>query len=179
MKKLLVITATVFFLAVLISYRATAQNSIKADYAKLASGGTDSKKFSAPLTTNENRSLISVRAMRDFKKSYKSSSQETWYKTDEGCFLVKFTLNGIKNRADYNKKGTWIATTRYYSEKELPKDIRAQVKSVYYDFAIITVQEITFPEHLVYIVHVEGETKWMNIRICDGEMDVMEELLKQ
>ena len=178
MKKLLIISAAVFFLAVIGNNECRAQSSIKADYPKYIFEDTESHVNPKNPVPGVSLSLINNRAIKDFKKSFKSPSEESWYNLDDGGFLVKFNLNGIKNRADYDKKGNWICTTRYYSEKELPKDVRAQVKSVYYDFSITTVEEITFPEHLVYIVHMQDETKWMNIRICDGEMDIMLEFLK-
>ncbi len=179
MKKLLIISAAVYFLTVIASYGGFTQSDTRADYAKLVLPDTGGFFKSNSPVKEENLSGINTRAMKDFKNSFKSSSEEKWYRTVEGGFVVKFILNGIKNRADYDKKGNWIATTRYYTEKELPKDVRAQVKSVYYDFAITTVEEITFPEHLVYIIHMQDDTKWMNVRICDGEMDIMKEYLKQ
>lgn len=179
MKKLLIISAAVYSLVVLASYSGLAQSGTKGDYAKLILPDTGGFFKSSSPVAEENLSTVNTRAMKDFKRSFKSSSDEKWYRSIEGGFLVKFVLNGIKNRADYDKKGNWIASTRYYTEKELPKDVRAQVKSVYYDFTITTVEEITFPEHLVYIIHMQDDTKWMNVRICDGEMDIMKEYLKQ
>ena len=179
MKKLLIISAAVYFLTVIASYSGFTQSDIRADYAKLVLPDTGGFFKSNSPVKEDNLSGINARALKDFKKSYKFSTEERWFKTDEGGILVKFSLNGIKNRADYDKKGNWIATTRYYTEKELPKDVRAQVKSVYYDFSITTVEEISFPEHLVYIIHMQDDTKWMNVRICDGEMDIMKEYLKQ
>jgi hypothetical protein len=178
MKKLLIISAVVYLFSVIASYSSYAQSSTGADYAKNVVPDTGGFFKSNSPVKEENLSTVNTRAMKDFKRSFISGSDEKWYRSIEGGFLVKFVLNGIKNRADYDKKGNWIATTRYYTEKELPKDVRAQVKSVYYDFSISTVEEITFPEHLVYIIHMQDDTKWMNVRICDGEMDIMQEFFK-
>ncbi len=179
MKKLLILSVAVYFLTVIASYSGFTQSDIRADYSKLVLPDTGGFFKSNSTVTEDNLSTVNTRAMKDFKRSFKSGSDEKWYRSIEGGFLVRFVLNGIKNRADYDKKGNWIATTRYYTEKELPKDVRAQVKSVYYDFSISTVEEITFPEHLVYIIHMQDDTKWMNVRICDGEMDIMQEFFKK
>ena len=175
MKKFLQNSATAILLVIAGATGALAQNPPKTDVAKLDASSTTSK--SSTTLTADGMTVINSRAIKDFKRSFKLSANEQWFKIENG-FIVKFIQDDIQQRVDYDKKGNWIATTRYYSEKQLPKDVRSQVKSVYYDYTITSVQEFTFPSHHVYLVNMEDEKTILIIRICDGEMDVYKEFKK-
>ena len=175
MKKFLLSSATAIILVFAAASNALAQNPPKSDVAKLEVSPKASN--SATTATGEDMAVISSRAIKDFKKSFKLPAEERWFKIDNG-YIVKFVQDGIQSRVDYDNKGNWKATTRYYYEKQLPKDVRSQVKSVYYDYTITSVQELTFPNHLVYLINMEDEKSILIIRICDGEMDVYKDLKK-
>ena len=101
-------------------------------------------------------------------------SNVEWYKVGQG-YIARFFMNGIKCQATYRGSGNWIYTIRYYNEAQMPRNVRATVKSVYYDFAITQVEEIKhINSPLVYIVHLQDSTSWRNIRVCEGEMEVLE-----
>jgi hypothetical protein len=98
-----------------------------------------------------------------------------------------FILDDINYRVDYDKKGIWLHTIRTYNENKLPSDVRHLVKSSYYDYNIIVVQEIEIPwepfmdfptDLFTYIVHLEGKTKLINLRVSNGEMDEWEKFDK-
>lgn len=132
-----------------------------------------------PGTSKSVSGTINNRALKNFRKTIKSDGEERWYTTKDGSFVVKYEKEGIQCRSDYDRKGNWQSTTRYYGENLLPKDIRSMVKSVYYDFKITRIQEITLDGYLVYIVHMEGEDSWVNLNICNGDMNVMESFTKR
>jgi hypothetical protein len=77
-------------------------------------------------------------------------------------------------------KGGWIETFRTYDESELAPEIRdIIVKSSYHDYNIFQVQEIQLPLHPInYIIHMEGKTKLINLRIYDGEIQECEKFEK-
>jgi len=174
MKKFLLSVATACFLILGADNGALAQNSLKANVTTIAPPASTN---TAPLVSGESITTINSRAVKDFRKAFKSCTDEKWFKLEDG-FIAKFTQSDIPHRVDYDRKGNWIATTRYYSEKELPKEVRKQVKSVYYDYSITSVQELRFHEHLVYLINIEDDSNILTIRICDGEMDVFKELKK-
>ena len=177
MKKILIAFALTYSFSLFITNGAKAQTSDRAEVAKL--NLEPAANLSSKPVPSENLSPVSDKTIKNFKKTVKFSANERWFKCDDGASLVKYEdQKGIRCRSDFDKKGNWTATTRYYSEKQLPKDVRAQVKSVYYDFTITTVEEITFANHLVYIIHMSDETTWLNIRICDGEMDEFQRFAK-
>jgi hypothetical protein len=81
-------------------------------------------------------------------------------------------------RVDYDKGG-WLHTIRTYNENELPKDIQHLVKSAYHDYNIYLVIEIEKPrDTFTYIVHLEGKTEWINVRVSSGGMDEFQKIQK-
>jgi hypothetical protein len=134
----------------------------------------DSKNEIAEITyVNE----VNQKAVRDFKKTFKDVNNEKWYSIKNG-FLAEFSLNTSKNRVVYDKKGNWRFTVSYYEEKNLPAEIRAIVKPVYYDYSISRVEEVHAEDKIIYIVHVQNDSSLKTLRVCEGEMDLIEDFPK-
>lgn len=122
--------------------------------------------------------MISERAIKDFKGRFANAKDEKWF-SQKGGFIVYFTQDGFRDRVYYNKKGRWQYSLKYCDENKLPRDIRAAVKSTYYDLAITVVEIVETPGHLVYLVHMEDATNLKIIRVFpEGEMDVYQEFKK-
>jgi hypothetical protein len=120
---------------------------------------------------------VASKAKRHFLRDFPNVSDERWYEISDG-YVVKFISNGIQCRANYDKKGNWLYTIRSYEETNLSKDVRAMVKSTYYDYAITFVQEIkTLLYPLTYLIHMEGKKDFIILKISDlrvsdgGEME--------
>jgi hypothetical protein len=121
---------------------------------------------------------ISMRAARDFEKKFGKVADKQWYKAGDG-YVVKFTISSILHRSVYNSRGIWIYTIKYYNESIMPRAVRAQVKGTYYDCTITQVEEIEQPDGpVIYMVHMYDATTWKNVRLWDGEMEVVEEFDK-
>jgi hypothetical protein len=134
----------------------------------------DSKTEIAEITyANE----VNQKASREFKKTFKDVNNEKWYSIKNG-FLAEFSLNTTKNRVVYDKKGNWKYTVSYYDEKNLPAEIRAIVKPVYYDYTISRVEEIHANDQIIYIVHVQNDSSLKTLRICEDQMDLIEDFPK-
>ena len=134
----------------------------------------DSKNEIAEITyVNE----VNQKASRDFKKTFRDVNNEKWYSIKNG-FLAEFSLNTTKNRVVYDKKGNWKYTVSYYEEKNLPAEIRAIVKPVYYDYTISRVEEIHANDQIIYLVHVQNDTRLKTLRISEGEMVLVEDFPK-
>ncbi len=63
-----------------------------------------------------------------------------------------------------------------YDETKLPKDVRATVKSTYYDYAITHVKEISLPDKTVFLVYLHFNGSWKIVRLCNREMEEIEDL---
>ncbi len=61
-----------------------------------------------------------------------------------------------------------------------PHDIRAVVRSTYYDLNITLVEEVQTTDALVYIVHLEDKSNIKILKVSpEGEMEVMQDLTKE
>lgn len=119
---------------------------------------------------------VHVRAMRDFVKRNNTATHVEWMVADDG-YVAKYTgKNNSQCRTVYNCRGNYAYTIRQYDEAHMPRDVRKLIKSVYYDYTINLVEEIELrAKSLIYVVHVQDETTLKNIRVCDGEMEVIED----
>lgn len=55
-----------------------------------------------------------------------------------------------------------------------PKDVRASVKSIYYDYAITIVKEVNNKRNdleTVYFVHLKYNDTFKIIKVCDSELE--------
>ena len=123
-------------------------------------------------------SEMTSKTVRNFWQLFGDSKNENWFHLENGS-LAEFEDKGIHYRAFFDRKGNWIYTVKLYTEKELPKDVRAEVRSTYYDYAIGHVTEVNQAQLVVYLVHIENEQEWKTIRVAaDGEMEVAEAFVK-
>jgi hypothetical protein len=136
--------------------------------------GSEIRKHVVPIYSND----ISAKAIRNFKTVYKDIEGESWYKMPDG-YRANFIDRGISYTLSYNKRGNWLNTIKRYDEKKLPVEIQHLVITSYPDFTIRSLEEIEMPHNTVlYIIHLEGQTKWINIRVCNSEIVELETLKK-
>ncbi|HEY4289277.1 MAG TPA: hypothetical protein VGN00_19385 [Puia sp.] len=179
MKKTLLLLAAGCMSAALISGHLCAQDpKDQATLASAATAKTSPAAASSPSMANTVNNRISLRTMKDFRKRFTGAKGELWFPVNTG-FLASFTVDGFQHRAFYDKKGRWQSSMKDGSEKQLPRDVRAIVKSTYYDFAITLVRIVEIPDHKVYIIHLEDENSFKIVRVNeDCEMDVLDEFTK-
>lgn len=160
-------------------------NNVEAQARELAArSGVSGKEFSRisipPVSENGHylsNEKMNVRALKDFKKQYKTSD-EKWAKSNDGIVAL-FQSDHIRYAVHYNKKGHWVSTIKSYSENQLEKNLRRRVKSEYLDYDITGVQEIEYlgPSlNHVYLVIMQHENLIKRVRIENGMMSVYKEL---
>lgn len=145
---------------------------------------TDTKNLENVIAISDNgasaksgSSALNERALREFNKAFKDVVNVKWSKISDG-YLATFTRNMQLNRAYYDTKGRQTFTITYCEESQLPKEIRHQVRSVYYDYTIRMAEQVEGSGKTVFIVHLEGEDSWKKVRVADGEMEIMEDFKK-
>jgi hypothetical protein len=154
----------------------------------LITGSATAQQVSREMATENLQSLqinarsisrIHVKAMRDFLKRDKTATHVDWMIVETGYVAKYRNAGNINCRTVYNSRGEFVYTIRQYYEDKMPPGIRGIVKSQYYDYAITLVEEIEETRKpLVYIVHLQDATTIMNVRVCDREMEVMNEYMK-
>lgn len=131
------------------------------------------------MINDNNLSSINVRAIRSFTKSFKGVENASWFKTKDGGYIASFTDNSIKNVVCYTSKGVFHHMIRYYGEKTLPKEIRARVKSTYYDFDIITVAEVHYNDQVTYVLTMQDDSNIQWLSVSDEDMQVVKHFKRQ
>jgi hypothetical protein len=66
-----------------------------------------------------------------------------------------------------------------YAEDKLPGDLRAYVKSKYYDMTITLIEEVHTTDGMAYIIHLENKSDIRILRLSDdAEMEILQDLTK-
>lgn len=79
-------------------------------------------------------------------------------------------------RVFYDKKGRVRFTIDYYGESRLPGEVRAIVKPVYYDYAILNVQEVKLNGKSIFMIDLQDSSTIKTVRVADGEMELVRTL---
>ncbi|WP_207511413.1 hypothetical protein [Longitalea luteola] len=170
MKKLLIATGISF---VALSGCAYSQQT---GHALVAANVTPAKSSTKP--KSEYLNDINVNAMRDFVNRFGDVPDVVWHKNKDTRVAV-FTRDSVQHRIVYNNRGDLSFIMKYYEENRMPRTVRAQVKSVYYDYKIFVIQEILVEDKpALYIVNLQDDKKWMKVKLFQGEMEVVEEFDK-
>lgn len=128
----------------------------------------------SPATIND----VNIKAVKDFEKSCQKAENIHWF-IERNVTFAYYNVSGNRGKRVYDKKGNFVYSMVNYPEEYLPYDIRDQVKRIYYlDYNIIWVQEIQTEGKTIYVVHLTNKTTWLNVRVCEGEMDVLEQYKK-
>lgn len=123
--------------------------------------------------------IVNTKAMRNFVKSYESAVDPEWVSLKDGGYLCRFVIDNVRCRAFYGEKGAWLLTLASYEENKLPRDIRAIVRNSYYDHTITYVDEISVPgRSKIYLVQIQDDKGIKMLRVSDGEMETVRELVK-
>jgi hypothetical protein len=176
MKKILFSSA--FSILVLISSSESKAQDIA---ASMSSGSSKPTRVVDPAKHESNRILspteVNVAAARDFNKSYGSAEEVTWVSGNNGT-SVYFKFRGIKMRSTYDKKGQREYTLKYYSEAEMPMELRHLVKRSYYDYSIELVTEVQRNLKTSYLVKMQSSNEFLTLKVVDGEIALYERLEK-
>ena len=119
-----------------------------------------------------------VRATRDFWQRAGEQKDEQWYKSSQG-YVAEYEAGRVKGRFVYNQKGDWAYSILTYRERELPEEVRKEVRSNYYDYSITWVKEVHEADAVAYVVHLEDEASWKEVVVQDGDMRVLKAMYKQ
>ena len=186
MKKILFALIIGFTFIVALSNCSFAQNSNKGIESKFKKDLIPSIRNLAILENPDlmgtyilKRSEINIWAVTDFMDRFDKIDNAIWFSTPKGGFEAYFVQDGYGDRVMYDKKGGWQLSLMNYNEDKLPRDIRTVVKSVYFDFEIILVEEVHTIEGVEYIVYLEDKSNIMLVKVNkEGDMELFQDLDK-
>ena len=126
-----------------------------------------------------NLNYVSIWAIRDFLDRYSNVDNAKWFLTPDGGFESYFVQDGYGDRIFYDKKGYWLYSLITYGENKLPRDIRYVVRSTYFDFMIVIVEELQMAGGIEYIISLEDKTNIKVVKVNGaGDMEVLQDLDK-
>lgn len=124
------------------------------------------------------RERINPKAIDDLQIRYRDVNNVEWISNSDG-FVSYFTKDGLMNRVYYDKKGRWIFSVLLYNEDRLSKNVRAIVKSRYFDMSITLVEELQFEDHKSFMVYLEDISCIKIVKVNEeGEFEILQDLTK-
>ena len=117
-----------------------------------------------------------IRLVRSFIQYFDKAANERW-DTLGNNFLVKFTLNNRQARALFTNKGNLVYSILVGTEKDLPEDVRYQVRSNYFDYHITRTTEVNQNRSTGWIVELACNDKRLTVRVEDNEMEVVQDYI--
>jgi hypothetical protein len=128
------------------------------------------------ISSNVPLNEINAHAYRHFQKLFPTgTSNEYWFVFSDGC-KVSFQKDGRQFQAWFDKHGAYRYSLQYYPGKEIPRQAGDLIVARYPDYRIDVVTEITDGEKIVYLVKIINPAKIMTLSVCDGKIDVLEEI---
>src|SRR4030095_3844983 len=121
--------------------------------------------------------VVSEKALKSFQSSFKNYVGANWYQVGKH-FLATFEANGKKQKALFTKNGAMIYSIAYGFEKDLPAELRKQIKSNYYDQTIGMALEVNENNRTIWVVRIEDETTTTTLRLENGEMEEVQKFRK-
>ena len=115
---------------------------------------------------------VNERALKNFQKKFPGAIDPYWYEVFDG-FIASFKKDSVTTKVAYDKKGRLQYAINYYGEKMMPRELRHIVKSVYYDYSIVSVAEVHLNEpdaQTTYVVCVGSCNSFKILTASDYEI---------
>jgi hypothetical protein len=123
--------------------------------------------------------VVNQKAERNFKKDYYKASEAEWSILQDNSLMCRFIMNNIRYRAFYTSHGQWMYTTSAYDASKLDKRVYDNIKSAYYNYSIVFVNQIEkVSGGTVYIVEIQDEKSIKKLRVDDAGMEIVEDFVK-
>ena len=119
------------------------------------------------------------KAEKSFYKTYPDATKVEWSTLSDKTNMCRFYVHNNIHRAFYTQNGQWVSTVSSYPGNKLDKKISDNVKSVYYDYNIVFVDQIDLTGNkTIYIVEIQNEKLIRKVRVENDEMEILQEFEK-
>jgi hypothetical protein len=127
-----------------------------------------SYSMSSPGSSN-----ISEKVLKHFNKKYNNATQVKWYQFDDS-FLATFSTGGTLTRSLFDKKGRMIYSINYFSEKQLPADVKKMITNRYESYKITGAAKVLQDNRKIWVIKLADEFNYVTARLEDGEIEETE-----
>lgn len=122
-------------------------------------------------------SAVTTSVYSSFRRAFPEAENLRWYKYDRD-YLAKFFMKDMDHNALFRKNGVMKYDISYGYQQHLPQAIKDDVLKVYDNYKIIRAINVKAYERDIWVIKLEGERKYMTVRVEDGEMDEVESFYK-
>jgi len=120
------------------------------------------------------RNEINISAVRDFVNRFDDVNNALWFAIPKGGFEAYFVRDGYGDRVIYDKNGGWLMSLITYNEDKCPRDIRAAVKSLFFDFDIILIEEVHNRDGVDFIFYLQDKSSIQIVRVTrENEVEIL------
>jgi len=150
------------------------ENKNKSDY-KFSNYGVGETHLSPGdySVSNPGNLDISEKILKHFNKKYNNATGVKWYQLDDS-FLATFSTGGTLTRSLFDKKGRVIYSINYFSEKQLPADVKKMVTFKYENYKITGAAKVLQDNRKIWIVNLADKFNYVTTRLEDGEIEETE-----
>ena len=149
---------------------ANAQNSVELRNKTLP-------HYTSAKASLEENTVAPEAVVNNLKKQYPAAENASWLKSNSG-YTVRFDAGKVENRIYLDKKGISQAVVRVSDASLLPEDYQTYVRNSFSCYAITTVQEVTVGKEKAFIVTIQKNKDWKQVRLQDGELVDIKEYQK-
>ncbi|MFN5375591.1 MAG: hypothetical protein ACK492_04460 [Chitinophagaceae bacterium] len=122
-------------------------------------------------------SAVTTSVYSSFRRAFPEAENLRWYKYDRD-YLAKFFMKDMDHNALFRKNGVMKYDISYGYQQHLPEAIKDDVLKAYDNYKIIRAINVKAYERDIWVIKLEGERKYLTVRIEDGEMDEVESFFK-
>ena len=120
------------------------------------------------------RNEINISAVRDFVNRFDEVNNALWFAIPKGGYEAYFVRDGYGDRVIYDKSGGWLMSLITYNEDKCPRDIRAAVKSLFFDFDIILIEEVHNRDGVEFIFYLQDKSSIQIVRVTrENEVEIL------
>jgi hypothetical protein len=152
---------------------AKAQNLLSASRVKPDQINTLTSIFDKTESSSATTTVyVKSRVMRSFLQSFSDVTEAKWNESN-GHYFASFKQNNNLCKALFNNRGILIFSIRYGTEKDLPHDVRRQLKSNYVDYMIGAVTEVNTGKLHAWVVNLTDSHNLIIASAYDGTVTEM------
>lgn len=121
---------------------------------------------------------VSEKVLKQFTSIFPTVQDARWFEAEDH-YDVYFEKEGVKYHIRYDLNGKMVSTRNYYDATKLSPFLKAKLSEKYPGKTIFGVTEITSSEEMFYVINLEDEKRWTNIRVdATGQITEIEKLQK-
>jgi hypothetical protein len=121
---------------------------------------------------------VSEKLLQIVRETYPGAVEVNWLESPE-TYTVSFKAGAVRSMLIFTRDGTFIRSTRYYTEEYLPFYLIAAIHAKYPVKKIYGVTEVSSFGGVDYYIKLEDAKTWMTIKVgSDGSIALLEKFNK-